>query len=493
MIIVKGQRKKLLCAVAILAALWGVSGCKDTAGSSASGTKNQETMTEAENSASAQNDVLTEVSDETGAGEQKDGQSESNVDLSKLYVITKLDTEDQLIEFEDLKFGKSVQYAYTGGTYFYDKYGQSVSVGTMCCGKIVIFEETGTDGKLKSVSVSDQVWEYDDITDFSIDEEEQIITLAGTKYYYGSKYWVFSNEEAVALKDITEADTLAVEGVDRKILSVMVTNGHGTLKLTNTELFEGGWLKIGKIYKQVEAGMELEVPEGTYNLSVANDGWGDSKEVTVVRGEMQEIDLNNWKGEGPKYCTINFTVSVQGAVLTLNGDTIDYSQPVSVRYGTYVIAVSADGYDTISKYLIVSSETADIDITMTSNGSGDDSEAESTSDDSSDTTGNTSATNGTTTGTTTAGGLAGSMAGSMTGGSSSGSSGSGTGSSAGTGTSSTTSGSGTNGSGTNGSTNNGTSSNTGASSTTSNGSTGSSDVTDSTLSTLLDLLTDGDD
>ena len=80
-----------------------------------------------------------------------------------------------------------------------------------------------------------------------------------------------------------------------------MTTGHGTLSLTNTTLFEGSYLQLNKdIFVLISDSMEMEIPEGSYTLKVANDGWGGTTEIEVVRGETTEVDLDTLKGEGKK-------------------------------------------------------------------------------------------------------------------------------------------------------------------------------------------------
>ena len=146
-----------------------------------------------------------------------------------------------------------------------------------------------------------------------------------------------------------------------------MTSGHGTITLKNTELFEGGWLSIGtKVYLPVTKDMQVEMTEGTYLLSVANDGYGDSKEIVVTRGEETVVDLNELKGEGPKFCEVTFEVGVENAVMTIDGETIDYTKPQKLKYGVHKLEIVAEGYDTWSKRLYVHTSEATIQVAMTS-------------------------------------------------------------------------------------------------------------------------------
>ena len=347
----KGKNVSCLLFCGICVMLSGVFGCGQTA------TVRQPVASEPESS-----------SEPSGQEIPTKGEEEAQVqDLSSLYVITRLDTEHQVLELERVSDGKWFSKLFSGATYFYDRYGKSVVSDTMECGQVVQIKENEQTGKLAQVTLATQVWEKEEVQGFQMDLEQQTIKIQDQTYYYGSNYWVYANNSKLNLKDITDQDTLAVWGIDKKIIAIQVTKGHGVLTFKNTELFDGGWLQIGKRYEKVQADLRLELPEGTYDLSVAKDGYGDTKEVTVERGKAKEIDLNEYKGEGPKIGTITFQVDVPGAVLKINGETVDYSQPLQLRYGTYGISLSADGYDTIQEYLVVSSATATIELTMTSN------------------------------------------------------------------------------------------------------------------------------
>lgn len=108
--------------------------------------------------------------------------------------------------------------------------------------------------------------------------------------------------------------------MDKKIISVNVTSGHGFIVLTHTDLLEGGSISIGgkHIYK-IEKDMNVEIPEGTYQVTAANDGYGDTKEVTVKRNETTVLNLDEYKGEGPKMGKVKFILQPEGTQLSIDG------------------------------------------------------------------------------------------------------------------------------------------------------------------------------
>ena len=298
---------------------------------------------------------------------EEDGADETyvtdNASDTQIYVIIHLDKKNKLIGLGLPDSLRTVQYGYTQATQILDEHGQYVSLDRLKPGNIVTVGELDSEAKLTSIRLASQVWYQDNITRFSIDQSIGMLVIGETKYRYDQYLRVFSDDQEISISQIGENDVIRVQGQDKQILSIQVVQGHGTIVLSNTELFEGGWISLGtKIYAKVTPDMTLEVPEGRYELSVANDGYGDTKIVQVKRSETTMVDLDEYKGEGPKMCQVTFAVHVPDALLYINGDEINYGKPVELRYGVYQLTVIADGYETWERQLVIHSEEAVIDI-----------------------------------------------------------------------------------------------------------------------------------
>lgn len=291
----------------------------------------------------------------------------------ELYMIAAIDTTRKTILFTSLSGDRQIQYGYDTGTRFQSKYGNSTATESFQSGDVVTFEVSASTDRLTKVSLTDQVWVQDDITNYSVDEEHHALTIGRTKYSYDLSMPVFSGAARISLADLADDDVIRAVGIDRQLISVSVTKGHGYLQLSHTDLFNDSFICVGdKIFEQVKPDLKIEVPEGTHLVTVANNGYGSSKEVTITRDQTTNLNLDDLKGEGPKFCTIKFDVGVEGAVLTIDGEVVDYSKEVSVQYGVHSIAVGAEGYDTVSEKLVVNSEKAEIEIGLTkSSGSSD--------------------------------------------------------------------------------------------------------------------------
>lgn len=52
--------------------------------------------------------------------------------------------------------------------------------------------------------IADEVWEYSDITKYSVDTERGIFKIADSKYSYDADLFVESNGEKIRLSDLNE-------------------------------------------------------------------------------------------------------------------------------------------------------------------------------------------------------------------------------------------------------------------------------------------------
>ena len=283
-----------------------------------------------------------------------------------LYLIIGNDMTNEQLNLKQLASGKQYLYVYSLSTDFLDKYGNSATTMDFEPGRVIHIGKKDGEGRLLQARIADEVWEYSDITKFSVDTERGIFKIADSKYSYDADLFVESNGEKIRLSDLNEKDKIRVVGIGTKILSVSVTTGQGILELRNTSVFEGSFIQVGsKIFAQITHNMKLEIPEGTYTVTVANEGYGGSTEVEIARGEVCTLDLDELKGEGPKTGSITFYIDVEGATLSIDGDTVDYSAPVVLTYGVHELHAEADGYDDFDKKLFVNSAAANIDISLT--------------------------------------------------------------------------------------------------------------------------------
>lgn len=287
---------------------------------------------------------------------------------SDILIVSDINSANETIRVYNYSTGVQYQYYYGLTTGFFDKYGNHMSVSDIHQGDVVDISGADSDGKAKRIQKSDKVWTNDAVTNFSVDKDKSVLEIGSSSYRLGERTMIFSGSEVIDTDSITAQDKLSVVGIDKDIVSISVTTGHGTLQLSNTSLFEGSFLQLGdRIFAEIIKDMSLDVPEGSYTLAVANNGWGGSTDIEIKRGETTKVNLNDLKGEGPKKSSILFEVDVQGAKIYVDGSEIDYTSPVEITYGKHTLKVTADGYDTWTRTLYVNSKEATIQITINDN------------------------------------------------------------------------------------------------------------------------------
>ena len=301
---------------------------------------------------------------------------------SDILIVSDINSANETIRVYNYSTGVQYQYYYGLTTGFFDKYGNLMSVSDIHQGDVIDISGADSDGKAKRIQKSDKVWTNDTVTNFSVDKDKRIFKIGGSSYRLGERTMIFSGSDVIDTDSLTAQDKLAVVGIDKDIVSISVTTGHGTLQLSNTSLFEGSFLQLGdRIFAEITKDMSLDVPEGSYTLAVANNGWGDSTDIEIKRGEITKVNLNDLKGEGPKKSRILFEVDVHSAKIYVDDSEIDYTSPVEITYGKHRLKVTADGYDTWTRTLYVNSKEATIQITINDNmdSSGSDSSGTGTS------------------------------------------------------------------------------------------------------------------
>lgn len=330
------------------------------------------------------NDTTEAVGESTQSGlkaaEEENGKSIKK--SSDILIVSDINSANETIRVYNYSTGVQYQYYYGLTTGFFDKYGNLMSVSDIHQGDVIDISGADSDGKAKRIQKSDKVWTNDTVTNFSVDKDKRIFKIGGSSYRLGERTMIFSGSDVIDTDSLTAQDKLAVVGIDKDIVSISVTTGHGTLQLSNTSLFEGSFLQLGdRIFAEITKDMSLDVPEGSYTLAVANNGWGDSTDIEIKRGEITKVNLNDLKGEGPKKSRILFEVDVQSAKIYVDDSEIDYTSPVEITYGKHRLKVTADGYDTWTRTLYVNSKEATIQITINDNtdSSGSDSSGTGTS------------------------------------------------------------------------------------------------------------------
>ncbi|MDF2611814.1 MAG: hypothetical protein K0R92_3288 [Lachnospiraceae bacterium] len=297
----------------------------------------------------------------------KDGEIEQEItteeDKPLLAVIVRMDLLAGTIALQDIRNGQEIVVPYTGGTDIIDKYEQIMTAPQLSIGEVV--DAYFHNDKLVKLQVSDQVWEYSGVNKWSIDTYENIFTIADTKYKYTNNLVVAGNNEIIDIFDLNEKDQLTIKGNEKDIYSIVVTKGHGVIRLEEYDDFVGGTAYIGnRETLPVEDDMYIMVREGTHEIILEKDNFIGYKTVEVKRDETVVVNMGEFKKPIVQTGFVKFEILPYGADLYIDDELKDYDVAMELTYGEHTIRAELGGYTPYNGTLGLgdSSKTITIDL-----------------------------------------------------------------------------------------------------------------------------------
>ena len=273
--------------------------------------------------------------------------------------------EDNTLTFMSVENDRVFQAQYDGTTPFLGKHGNSLSLAQIPLGEILDVTYSVHSKKLDNAMVSSKAWTLSDVTKFEIDEKSGKMVIARENYKLPKKTIVSYGDQLAEMIDITNVDTLVVKGVDRRVCSIIVDKGHGYVRLLNDSYFVGGWIEIGQdIITPVSNDMLIPVPEGNYHVRLTNKGYAGEKDIEVIRDKETSVDLSQIDIQEVAIGHVLFTIVPDYAQLHVDGVMTDFDERVPIEYGVHKIHVELAGYESVDTNIKVSSEFADVSISL---------------------------------------------------------------------------------------------------------------------------------
>lgn len=261
-------------------------------------------------------------------------------------VITMVDTDKQIITLKVID-KRSVELKYSGATDIRNRSGEAITALQLEPGEVVYADYDAGLNNLNSLKVSSDEWK-EEVSGVKTDTDGSYIEVGKEKYTYDKNLVVLSGTSKCNIEDIEPIDKVMIRGRDKKIDSLVITRGHGYLQLENTGFYEGGIIEVGsEVITGITADMRLQVPEGTFKLTVTKGKDSGFKEITIGRNEEISVNLAEFQDIGQRYGNIGFKIEPDDAALYIDKKLIeDYSGMVEVAYGEHQISVVCEGYKT---------------------------------------------------------------------------------------------------------------------------------------------------
>jgi len=281
-------------------------------------------------------------------------------------IVVSTDTEDGTVTFYNRDVKKEYTLKFDGTSKIYDKYGTSMSMEQVKEGSIVNITFLKGKRLINSMTLSSDAWEYEKNKNFSIDSVNKEMTINGARYVIDDNAYIYLDGREASLMDINAVDSITIRGLERKVHSIEVEDGHGYLRLKNEDYFVGGWIEVGsKIIRTIGEDMIIAVPIGTYDVALSKNSVSEVKTISIDRNMETTLDLGDVEIEEEAiYGTVIFVTTPEEASVFIDGNEIDKSQPQRLEYGIHQMIARADGYESLTQYIKVGQEAATLDITL---------------------------------------------------------------------------------------------------------------------------------
>ncbi len=305
-----------------------------------------------------------------GQTETQSSQDRSDIgrfDSADTAVVASADLSKKTVTLHNIKADRNYTLKYDETTYLTDRYGGALVMEQVTPGTVADVRFMKDTKKLVSLHISPDAWDYDDVRQFDLGRGNSTASIGSAVYHLSPETPVFSNGENGQFMDIVQGDVISVSGIGNEIYGISVEKGHGYLKLINDDALIGGWIEVGNaVITTISENMMLVVPEGSYTVHLYNGDTKGDRDITVGRNQETDIDCSDIQSEKPKTGYVTFSLDPSDAKLQIDGSDTDTSAPVELTYGIHQISVSADGYETISKYISVGTDMANITLKLDS-------------------------------------------------------------------------------------------------------------------------------
>lgn len=309
---------------------------------------------------------LAQESTFESAYENKEEEEPVDIYLSGATVIIEsVKEEEQAIDVYVTDRNESRSFTYTGATTIQDKYGSGMSMAQLNPGDIADIKYNSELERIGSITLSPDAWNHEGITRYNLDIGNGSASIGDETYGMSSNVRFFSDGKFIDADQIIQQDVLTFRGKGSTIMSVVVNQGHGYLKLENDQAVIGGWIEVGQtLISQIAPDMLFVVPEGTYTVRFSGTGVEETREVTIERNKETLLDLGDIEIPQPEKGLVTIQVTPESAQVFIDENKVDITYPVRVPIGLHQITAKASGYDTVSKYFQVDGDNITVKLDL---------------------------------------------------------------------------------------------------------------------------------
>ncbi|GMQ64718.1 PEGA domain-containing protein [Vallitalea maricola] len=280
-----------------------------------------------------------------------------------LGVVQKVDTVNDTLTIFNIDSNESATLNMDSAVDIQDEYGSLMTLIQFNKGDMIETKYDKDKMRPEYVHKTAITWKRNKIKGVVVDKEKNTIAIGNDNYNYTGELVTIFNGNPFDINDLTEEDEVTLLGYKDTVWTIIMENGHGYIQLKNHSNFIGGTLQIGT-NKTVDIKDVTLVPVsvGVHDIIVTNDQATYETEVMVDKDQKVVVNV---KDATPKKGMVQFSVAQEGVSFSINGEVYsDFSEPIPLDYGNYIVKVVKDNYVDWEKELIVNKSFTTFEINL---------------------------------------------------------------------------------------------------------------------------------
>ncbi len=301
----------------------------------------------------------------TAQKSQQETSTPQNANHKTKVIVLQTDIEKKEITLQEINSQNRFVLSYSGGTQIISRHDKQMTMEQVELGEIAEIEYSPQLLKLYELQLSKSSWEKSEVDNLLMNKEERRMSIGSDNYRYDSDLVSLSDGRQITLLEINDVDVLTVRGEGKKIHSIVVTRGHGYVRLKKADFFVDGLIEVGsKIMLTVSKDMLIVAPEGDCRITVTKNGKGGSSDFHIKRNEETTVNVSDFQEIATRKGAVKFIIEPDEAQLFVDNAKVNFADYVTLPYGSHKIQVSAEGYKTVEDTIFVNSVYMDKKIVL---------------------------------------------------------------------------------------------------------------------------------
>ena len=284
-------------------------------------------------------------------------------EASMTAIITSMDMENNQMHFVSVLDGTDITLQYHGGVRVSDTKGTDIGIDSVVCGNVVDIVYYADTEKLVSIAKNAKVKTYTQVKKFLYRQDQHTASCNGTSYKVSDYAQVFDGNQVLSLADVNTEDEVTLSVWNGNLVSVVITKGHGYVRLLNQGTYVGGFVEIGKdVIVPVTVDMLVAVGEGDYTLRINKNGYSGEKSIRVTKDRELNVDISDIAIPSG---TVTFAVTPEdaGEVIKVDGEIIA-NRTYTGLYGDHELSITAEGYDSFRGSFKITDTMKNLHVTL---------------------------------------------------------------------------------------------------------------------------------